>query len=734
MKRKISIFVLVFFMMLSIIPGTSICARAEEQKDLDLIMVLDQSESMTRNDPNGMMREAAKMLTEMMPARASRIGVISFNRKQTKVSDLTEVSREEDVVKITDQIGSIEYKGNTDIGNAVADAVEMFDKEDDRIHAILVFSDGKNYFRMDKNAEQQSDERLYDSRVEAEKQNCQIYCLGFGEEMADTQGEGYQKLLNIASSKDKVSTEIDPVKIHEFFVKMLADLTGGVPMPITNGDIEIESNVKEANIYLSSAQDFSNVEIKLTDPSGNAISLENNEALHFYRSAYSAVIKLFNPEPGTYKIVVSANDVEISVGYLPAYEYVLSSAIIDQNGNAITQINNQSTAEIQTVIQQNGQNVTDKKVYDRAASTAVVTAQDTGETQNIDLVYKEDGFLHGNLKFDHVAVYTVEVSVKADSFDLKNTLEIETNQRGIELKGELPKQKLNKTFKKSVDMKIDRAELMSVIENPDQIDVKISEVNSSNEKKVHAELTEEGILLTGLKWGSAKVDVTYKDILGNQKQSSFNVKVADYFLVALFAALPVVIALIVVLCVYLVMRQSRMIKGTIEIAQVSVTKEENTRLLSTTRQSYNPRNFLGRKKTLGTGMTKYAQDVYAMDSMRPENKDLFKMFNEKQSEIRQILDEVKFIGTYLGMNGCIVKVKKGAPISVSNNKNYRKPVKLAWRSKVPFKIYAQDSNGQEFCIEGTYTNSVKRRNQTKKTGNTSTTVNNITQESDEDFF
>ena len=170
-------------------------------------------------------------------------------------------------------------------------------------------------------------------------------------------------------------------------------------------------------------------------------------------------------------------------------------------------------------------------------------------------------------------------------------------------------------------MKIDRAELMSVIENPDQIDVKISEVNSSNEKKVHAELTEEGILLTGLKWGSAKVDVTYKDILGNQKQSSFNVKVADYFLVALFAALPVVIALIVVLCVYLVMRQSRMIKGTIEIAQVSVTKEENTRLLSTTRQSYNPRNFLGRKKTLGTGMTKYAQDVYAMDSMRPENKD-----------------------------------------------------------------------------------------------------------------
>ena len=55
MKRKISIFVLVFFMMLSIIPGTSICARAEEQKDLDLIMVLDQSESMTRNDPNGMM-------------------------------------------------------------------------------------------------------------------------------------------------------------------------------------------------------------------------------------------------------------------------------------------------------------------------------------------------------------------------------------------------------------------------------------------------------------------------------------------------------------------------------------------------------------------------------------------------------------------------------------------------------------------------------------------------------
>lgn len=355
MKKKLLIFasLLVIAVAVMLIPLTDL--EAAENQPLDIVMVLDQSGSMKTNDPNGLMKEAANMLVEMMPAKLSRAGVISFNRQQTEVSGLTEVSDEENVKEITEKISSIEYTGDTDIGNAVADAVDMFDKDDNRIHAILVLSDGQNDFGWDKNAEQKSDERLYDALAEAKNSNYQIYCLGFGEEMADTSGVPYQKLAGIATDADKISTEIAPAHIHDFFVKMLADLTGGIPNQVTNGEIKIEPNVKEANIYLNSSENFSSVEIQLLDPDGNAMALENSDSMRFYRSNYAAVIKMFGPKPGTYKITVSQENVNISVGYLPAYEYVLSSLILDQDGNEITQIENQESAQIHAVIQQDSQ-------------------------------------------------------------------------------------------------------------------------------------------------------------------------------------------------------------------------------------------------------------------------------------------------------------------------------------------------------------------------------------------
>lgn len=739
MKKRLIIFAAVLVMALSavFVPVTGV--EAEENKELDLIMVLDQSGSMKTNDPNGMMKEAANMLTAMMPAKTGRVGVISFNREQTEVVGLTDVSEADSVEKITNAINGIEYKGDTDIGNAVADAVEMFDKDDGRVHAILVLSDGRNDFGIDKNAEQASDERLYDALVDAQNQNCQIYCLGFGEEMSNTDDTPYQKLAGIATDADKISTETDPANIHEFFIRMLADLTGGIPNPVTNGEVLVEPNVKEANIYLSSPSDFSAVSIELKNPDGNTIALENSDSLRFYRSDYSAVIKLFNPDPGTYNVEVSSEDVDISVGYLPAYEYVLSSSIVDDAGNEISQIDNQASAQIKTVIRQDGQDITDKEVYDGTTATAVVTAQDTGESQNVDLTYQEDGFLQGAVTFDHVAVYKVDITVAADSFDLNDSLEIQANQRGITLAGQLDKKEIDKTFKKSADLLVSTEELMGVIDDPDQVGVEITQAVSGDEDKVSTAITEDGVLLTGLKWGTTKVDVTYKDGLGNTVQSSFAVKVVDHFLVALFAALPILIALAIILIIYLVMRQSRMIKGEFEISKVTIMKGEDDVSIISVRKSYRAKTFLTRKKTLGCGVTKYAQDVYSVDNSMPQHKELYQMFANNKSEMKQNLDTVKFVGTYLGLRGCVLKVKKGAPVSMSNNRNYGKAVKLAWRTKSPFKVYTKDAAGTELCVEGTYTNSGRNRKKGTKRGPktnpyTEGNVSNTNNDFEDDFF
>lgn len=730
MKKKLLIFALSLMLVLTIVVTPLCNIKAAENKELDIVMVLDQSGSMETNDPNGMMKEAANMLVEMMPARLSRVGIISFNSQQTQVVGLTEVSEEKNVKTIIEKVNSIEYTGGTDIGNAVADAISMFNKNDGHVHAILVLSDGQNDFGIDKNAEQKSDERLYDALVNAKNQNYQIYCLGFGEEMSDTNGTAYQKLAGIATDAEKISTESDPSNIHNFFVGMLADLTGGVPNQITNGEIKVEPNVKEANIYLSSKQDFSGVAIQLQDPNGNTIDLASNDSLKLYRSNYAAVIKMFNPEPGTYKIKVSQTDVEIFVGYLPAYEYVLSSSIVDENGNEITQIANQAHAKIRTVICQDGKKITDRKVYDGVVAKAVVTARDTGESKTVNLTYQEEGFLQGEISFDHVAVYTVDINVAADSFSLNDPLEIQSNKRGISLTGEIEKKELNKTLKESVDLLVDNDELTAIVNDPDNVGMDIVQVNSSDADKVCANITDEGVMLTGLKWGTVKIDVTYKDTLGNTVETAFSVKVEDYFLTAFFVALPIFIVIIVILIAYLVMKQSQMIKGEFEINRVTITKGESDISVVNVKKNYRSKTFISRKKTLGSGMVRYSKDVFSTDNSLPQHEELYRMFADSQSDMKRNLDQVKFVGTYMGLRGCILKIKKGAPVSMSNNKSYGKAVRLIWQNKASFKVYSRDSAGTEICIEGTYTNTVRK----KGTTNVAKRPDSTNYSSDDEFF
>ena len=134
----------------------------------------------------------------------------------------------------------------------------------------------------------------------------------------------------IASSPNNISTETEAGNIHNFFVNMLAKLLGTKIQPIYDNKITIEPNVKEANIYLSSIENMSGSKIELIGPDGKSKALENNAQIRFYKDKYSAVIELFEPEPGVYTIKTSTDQIKVvSIGYIPSYEYVLSASVVD---------------------------------------------------------------------------------------------------------------------------------------------------------------------------------------------------------------------------------------------------------------------------------------------------------------------------------------------------------------------------------------------------------------------
>ena len=708
MKNRILVFGLVLMLICQVLCLSYENVYAldnENNKKLDLVMVLDKSGSMKDNDPDGMMKTAAKMLTAMMPVKSGCVGVIAFNQDSEEVVGLTELSDKKNVNDIINKVGKIKYKGKTDIGNAVADAVDMFDPNDDHVHAVLLLSDGKPEFGMNKNAEQQSQERLNDTLAKIKGKECYIYALGFGPEMADTNAAGYKVLKSIATSENTISTEIEPSNIHDFFVKMLLDLIGAKMPEIYDNKIPIEPNVKEANIYISSAEKISDVTIGLKTPSGDDIPLENKDDIWFLKDDFSAVIKLFDPEPGIYTLTTSRDNINITVGYVPFYDYTLHSEIVDEDGNSVKELDNGKIAEIQTCICQEEKEITDPKVYENVTASAVVTAQDTGDSTTVPLNYK-DGKLRGNIKFDHVSLYTIDIRVESDTINLNDHREITTTIRPIAFKtsdSDVPpigKKVLDKTLKKEVTLLVDNKELMAAVDDPDGVGFFISEVSSGNEEDVSAELTDDGILLTGKKWGSSLITVTYKDKLGHTLETSFTATVKDKLLIAFFAALPVLIVLLIILAIYLIMRKSRMISGNFEITRVTINHEDGDVIIIPVRKDYRARVFMGRKKTLGNGVARYAQDVYTTDRALPGVESLYRMFNDTGSIMRKNLDTIQFVGTYLGRKGCSVRIKKGSPVSMSNNRSYKQPVNTKWMQNTNFKFYSKD--GAEICIEGRY--------------------------------
>ena len=714
MKSRLIGFGIILMILICTLCGNVQSVQAKEVKNLDLVMVLDQSGSMKTNDPNGMMREAAATLASMMPVNISRVGVISFNREQTKVVDLTGFSSPDAVQDIRNSISGIKYKGDTDIGNAVADAVDMFNFGDGREHAILVLSDGKNDFGGDRKAEVDSDERLNDALAKARNKGCKIYALGFGPELQDKNGVAYKKLQSIATSEQTISTESDPVKIKEFFNLMLADLTD-VNIPTIYGNrIVIEPNVKEANIYVSSAENLSNVTIGLDDPDGNPVPLESSDKSWFFKGEYVAVIKLFTPLAGTYTVTSSSDAVNITVGYIPSYEYILESEIVDENDRPVTQVDNGTTAEIRTVICQDNKDVTDSEIYKNTQAKAVITAKDTGDTEDVSLNFSNNK-LRGSVHFTRPALYTIDISVESESFNLKDKIDIKADKREITIRkdpnGEplqIEKKTIDKTFKKSADLLVSNNELNAIIDDPDQVGFNLESVVSSDEDKVTAQIKDDGILLTGWKWGSSLITVTYRDTLGGTVTTSFKTSVIDKLLIALFAMIPVLIGIMIASIVLLILRQSRTVRGTFKITQISLRNlnvDDPMGMPSfsvNVEKEYNARNFIGRKKTLGTGVAKYVSDIYSADNDTTANRMLNNLFAKTDTEMRLALDEVKVVGTYLGLKGCILKLRKGTRVSLHDNNHFGQKAYFRMRGSERFAVYVMGSSNQELCVKGSF--------------------------------
>ena len=708
-------------------------SNAQESGNLDLVLVLDKSGSMNTADEDELMLEATKMLVEMMPSNTGRVAIIAFNRNQEVVCELTSLSDQDTVNDLLDEIDSISYKGGTNLGDALYKATTLFD-DSDSTKGILVLSDGEDDFSSyEKDDEIASEEALSDAIVWANNNDCRIYTLGFNYKGSMNEGsEGYERLKEIAESTGgSFSSKTEASEIHEFFVDMLADLLGTVSQSVTNGEIEIDKYVKEANIYITSkdSTEIPDDSITLYDPDGNEVDLENNSDVVFYQSTYSAVIKLYNPEAGTWKVKADF-DGEISVGYVALYEFYLESVVLDGNGDEVDTVTNGTTATISTTIMQDGSVVDDDSIYNDSsfAASAVVTSNLSGTSQSVDLTY-DDGKLIGSFTFNEESVFDIVISVTSSTLNLEDELTIETTNSPIALTGEsIDKQKVNKG--KTIVVSNDVLDQAVSDEEGDSYTISAT---SSDEDIATVSVSDDGLEIKGIKWGSTRVNVTYTDAQGNSVDTSFVVKVKDIVLMIFFASLPFIAGCALILVLYLIARKSRVIKGEFTINQVSIDKGKDRMVISYSR-TYSSNVFLGKRKTLYNGLKKYASDLYNMESLDDAIELLYELLSKRDSWLSEYLSEVRFVGTYLGLKGCTLVLKKGNHVSLNNNNSYGRKVKRQMKNSGQFIVFVEEGD-LKLCIEGGYRRT-KRRNKSNDEMSYFDEVETSTTESldDDSFF
>ena len=105
MRMKIYFTLIIISLILFL--STNFANSAMKKKDLDLLIVLDDSGSMMKNDPGGLTKEAAKIIVDRV-GENDRLGLISFSAKSELLSGLITIRNESDKVDKVDRVDRVD--------------------------------------------------------------------------------------------------------------------------------------------------------------------------------------------------------------------------------------------------------------------------------------------------------------------------------------------------------------------------------------------------------------------------------------------------------------------------------------------------------------------------------------------------------------------------------------------------------------------------------------------------
>lgn len=563
-------------------------ASEREYKPLDLVLVIDGSGSMLNSDPDRTALAAGRMLTNMMPAADSRVAIVSFNTKPTTHTQnssgsgsIVSLDSFSNVESIRDAIAEVKYDGDTGIGNALLAATELLQKEssDEHQQAIILFTDGVNDFGQDAIGLSQCEENEAKALQWAKKNDCVIYCVGYdytlpsgGSSMGEN-GEGLVKLKNIAETTGGTFKAIGSIsEMEQLLIEFMADVCDLVyktvaTIPGDGGEhsapIDVSPSVVEIDIRIAGGAEnaIANGEVHLYDPDGNEVALKNSGNVRYDVDATAASIKVVMPKSGEWKIVVKGiTGDDIHVGLLEHFKMNLSSKIVFPEGNPAGVAYARDVLGVEAWLTYDGEDLQDDDVYEAVTSaTATFVSRANQDDRKVVDLTRDGRVFKGSFTIPADSFYDVTVRLSWDTVYREDTLTVMSSNKPLELVRDID------------DVELDNGKTTTVSnlyqyvydEENDDINAVVSSV--SDPDTVDAVVDGDSVKITGHKWSSTLITVTFTDKQGNSVESTFKAKVNDPVAMALIIGSLVLLTLVILGVIYLIYRRTFRIRGTMRV-------------------------------------------------------------------------------------------------------------------------------------------------------------------------
>lgn len=594
MKKAVS-FLLSLILVAVIFPISSTAeemTKEKEYKALDLVVVVDSSGSMLSSDPERMAPDAVRMLTNMMPAEDSRVGLISFNEQPTVLTttgggEPTLISLEDftGVETIRTDIDSVEYNGGTGIGNALNAATQLLNdnSQQDRSKAIILFTDGVNDFDNDKIAMAACDDNEATAVKWAKENACPIYCVGYnyimpnGESSMGENGEGLQKLESIAANTNGQFKQCQNIEdMEQMLIEFLADVCDVIfdevdTIPGDGGyhecSIDVSPSVVEVNIRIKGGDKdaIKNGDVHLYSPDGNEIKLENSDNVRYDVDATAASIKVLFPQSGNWLLTVNGiNGEDIKVSRLEHFKMNLTSELIFPQGNPVGVAYSNDNISIRAWLTYDGADITDTAIYDTviSATATCVSRADQNDVQTVQLTRDGNAFT-GSFTIPEDCYYDVTIRLDWDTVYREDTLTVASSNKPVTLVNDMEDVSVNKN--KTVEI----TDIYKYVNDDEGDAVSASVLNVAAPDVADAVVDGNTLKITGKKWSSTLVTVQYRDEQGNTVETTFKVKVHDPVAMALIIGGIVLLVIAALLILYLLKKASERVSGAMKIVFIA---------------------------------------------------------------------------------------------------------------------------------------------------------------------